>query len=118
MPTSTRTAAPPPLAPEPAWDIARLFPGHGQWDEGDYLTLNRNTNHLVELSDGHVEVLEMPTRPHQRTVLHLYEELSGFAEAKDAGDAIVAPYPVRLVGGEVPGTGRGLCARRERRTVG
>jgi hypothetical protein len=34
--------------PEPAWDIARLFPAQGEWSEEDYLELD--TNRLVEFS--------------------------------------------------------------------
>ena len=47
---------------EPAWQIATLFPNQGVWDEGDYLALT--TNHLVEFSDGYIEVLPMPTMSH------------------------------------------------------
>src|SRR6202035_3616534 len=80
----------------PAWDVARLYPAQGYWDEGDYLDLNRQTNHLVEFSDGKVEVLEMPTRSHQRIVLYLYGLLNAFVVAGELGEVIVAPYPVKL----------------------
>ena len=53
--------------PEPAWDIARLFPPQGQWSEEDYFALD--TNRLVELSDGFIEVLPMPTMVHQLIVV-------------------------------------------------
>ena len=55
----------PPKVSEPAWGIARLFPAQGNWSEGDYLSLTDNTRHLVELVDGRVEVLSMPTQLHQ-----------------------------------------------------
>jgi len=32
--------------PEPAWDVARLFPHQGAWSEQEYLELNGNR--LVE----------------------------------------------------------------------
>jgi Uma2 family endonuclease len=38
-------------------DVAKLFPPKGQWSEQEYLALD--TNRLVELSDGSIEVLEM-----------------------------------------------------------
>src|SRR5437016_1271126 len=44
--------------PEPAWDIARLFPAQGHWSEDEYLALNGN--HLVEFSDGRIAVLPLP----------------------------------------------------------
>ena len=93
------TLTTPPSAPnrrEPAWEIARLFPNQGEWTEGDYLTLNRWTNRPVELADGQVEVLEMPTRTHQRLVLRVRDEFRSFCEPRGLGEALVAPYPVRL----------------------
>lgn len=48
---------------EPAWEFARLFPAQGQWDEEDYFAIA--TNQLVEFSNGHLEVLEMPSIAHQ-----------------------------------------------------
>jgi Uma2 family endonuclease len=84
------------VQPRPAWDVARLFPNQGHWTEGDYLVLNRNTNHFVELVEGEVEVLEMPTRSHQRTVLYLRDRLRDFTEPRTLGEVVIAPYPVRL----------------------
>ena len=51
---------------EPAWQIARLFPAQGAWTVEEYLALTNDTNHLVEFSQGYVEVLPMPTRRHQK----------------------------------------------------
>ncbi|MFN3333532.1 MAG: Uma2 family endonuclease, partial [Caldilinea sp.] len=48
---------------EPAWEVALLFPAQGAWSEEDYLYLD--TNHLVEFSDGKIEVLPMPSDKHQ-----------------------------------------------------
>jgi Uma2 family endonuclease len=89
-------AALPPRTPGPVWDVAKLFPDQGQWDEGDYLELNRSTNHLIEFDNGTVEVLEMPTRSHRRIVLYLDDGLNQFAGEKGLGEVLVAPYPVRL----------------------
>ncbi len=78
---------------EPTWDIATLFPNQGQWSEGDYLCLD--TNHLVELSDGCVEVLPMPTTAHQLIVLYLYRLLYAFT-SPDLGLVLTSPLRVRL----------------------
>lgn len=91
----TRTALS-PKSPGPVWDVAKLFPDQGHWDEGDYLELNRSTNHLIEFDNGTVEVLKMPTRSHQRIVLYLYDGLNQFVGARKLGEVLVAPYPVRL----------------------
>ncbi len=86
----------PPKDPGPAWEVATLFPDQGRWSEGDYLDLNRRTNRLVELTDGHVEVLEMPTKSHQRMILFLYHALVAFTTTRHLGEVLVAPYPVRI----------------------
>lgn len=83
-------------ATEPAWAVATLFPNQGHWGEGDYFSLSRSSNRLVELADGHVQVLIMPTKSHQRLVLHLYNLLLAFVEPTRLGEVLVAPYPVRL----------------------
>jgi Uma2 family endonuclease len=83
---------------EPPWDIALLFPLQGNWSEGDYLELS--TNHFVELSGGCIEVLPMPTKPHQRIVQFLFLILHEFISARGLGEAFVAPLPVRLWPGQ------------------
>jgi Uma2 family endonuclease len=95
---SLATSAP-PADRGPAWEIATLFPDQGQWSEWDYLYLNRLTNRYVEFSDGYVEVLPMPTKSHQRTVSYLHRVLEQFAESKKLGEAVIAPYPVKLRSG-------------------
>src|SRR5438876_8463177 len=65
---------------EPAWEIAYLFPRQGDWTEDDYLGLDAINSGfpLVELSNGRVEVLPMPTQPHQLIMLFVYELLKAF----------------------------------------
>src|SRR5260370_36405685 len=63
---------------EPAWEIARFFPSQGEWAEDGYFALDTG-NRLVELSDGFLEVLPMPTMTHQWIVFFLMEQLKAFA---------------------------------------
>ncbi len=86
----------PPDAPEPAWEIARLFPAQGHWSEGSFLSFTESLNQLVELVEGRVEVLEMPTKSHQKIVHHLLNLLLMFLRPSNLGDAVSAPYRVRL----------------------
>src|SRR5262249_18356277 len=80
---------------EPAWEVAFLFPCQGEWTEADYLALN--TNHLVELSEGRLEVLlPVPTIFHQFIVKHLFSLLDAFVLAHASGMVLFAPLPVRL----------------------
>jgi Uma2 family endonuclease len=87
-----------PGKPEPAWDIARLFPPQGHWSEGSYLSFTESLNQLVELVDGRVEVLETPTKSHQKIVHYLLNLFLTFLTTNRAGDAVGAPYRVRLRG--------------------
>ena len=81
-------------AGEPTWGIASLFPNQGHWAEGEYLDLN--TNHLIEFSQGVIEVLAMPSYGHQLTVAYLYKTLSAFLLNNELGEAIFAPLKVKL----------------------
>lgn len=81
---------------EPAWDIARLFPPQGSWSEGSYLSFTESLNQLVELVSGRVEVLDMPTKSHQKVVQYLLNLLLAYLSNNRLGDAISAPYRIRL----------------------
>lgn len=79
---------------EPPWEIALLYPLQGSWTESEYLQLG--TNHLVEFSDGCIEVLPMPTKLHQRIVRFLSFLIHQFVSARGLGEVLFAPLPVRL----------------------
>lgn len=79
---------------EPEWQVARLFPPRGEWTEEDYLALPSNRG--VELSDGCLEFLPMPSELHQLIVGFLYRTLYAFADTHDLGLVLVSGIPVRL----------------------
>lgn len=78
----------------PVWQLAKLFPPQGSWTESEYLNLD--AQRLVEFDHGCVEVLEMPTKEHQRLVQAIYRLLFAFIESKGLGEVFIAPLPVRL----------------------
>jgi Uma2 family endonuclease len=80
--------------PEPAWDVAQLFPPQGSWSEEEYLALDGNR--IVEFSDGYIEVPPMPTTSHQMMVAFLYGLLLSFVTRRKLGTALFAALPVRL----------------------
>jgi len=82
------------LRGSPTWEIAHLFPNQGAWTDDEYLALN--SNHLIEFSDGVLEVLPMPTEQHQVVVAFLYEMLQAFVVARNLGKVLFAPLRVRL----------------------
>jgi Uma2 family endonuclease len=87
-----------PLEGEPTWDIAYLFPAQGTWTESDYLSLD--TIHdgwpLVELSNGRLEVLPMPTQTHQLIAAFLFEVLKAFTQVHAPGMVLFSGMRIRL----------------------
>jgi Uma2 family endonuclease len=86
--------------PCPTWEIASLYPAQGQWSSQEYLELAGSTNHLIELSEGRLEVLPMPTDLHQRIVAFLYRALFAFAASNQLGQVRFSALPVRLWDGK------------------
>jgi Uma2 family endonuclease len=72
-----------------------LLPLQGLWTVAQYLTLTNQTNHLIEFSDGDIEVLPMPTRRHQVILLLLYELFKAVLQAR-GGKILVAPLRMQV----------------------
>lgn len=79
---------------EPTWEIAHLYPTQGNWTEAEYLALD--TNHLIELSDGYLKLLPMPTVLHQLVVDFLHDRLKAYLQKHEGGTVLFAPLPVKL----------------------
>jgi Uma2 family endonuclease len=72
-----------------------MRPLQGLWSEEQYLTLTDHTRHLIEFTDGMIEVLPMPTDKHQVLVLFLYDLLRAFL-AQLGGKVLVAPLRLQV----------------------
>lgn len=79
---------------EPAWAIATLFPGQGDWSDEEYLAFSTERP-LVELHDRAVEVLPMPTDGHQRMLDALFLLIAAYARSVE-GRARTAGIRVRI----------------------
>jgi Uma2 family endonuclease len=90
------TSIPQSQTGDPAWEIAFLFPPQGRWTEFDYLALDRGGGKLVELVDGRLEVLPMPTYLHQKLVAYLFSHLNEIVQRHRLGEVVFAPMPVHL----------------------
>jgi Uma2 family endonuclease len=86
---------------EPAWEVATLFPPQSQWTIDDYLDLDARTNHLIEFSNGNIEVLPMPSLHHQRITRALFHFLFLFVQAHRLGEVFFSPTKVLLWPGKV-----------------
>ena len=80
--------------------LLELFPQPGEWTEADYFPLS-DRGRLVELSDGQVEVLPVPTDFHQLILLRLASALYAFVALHKLGQIRFAPLPVRLWEGKI-----------------
>lgn len=84
----------------PTWELAHLYPRQGHWTEGEYLQLD--TNRMIELSNGCLEFLPMPSVLHQLILEFLHEQLkASLRRTNRPGRALFAPCAVRLWDGEL-----------------
>ena len=70
-------------------------PRQGQWTQDAYLRLTERSNRLIELTDGYIEELPVPTDEHQSLVACLYEAFSAFVRER-GGKALFAPLRLRV----------------------
>jgi Uma2 family endonuclease len=82
---------------EPTWDILPLYPAQGDWTEHDYLSFidSLDTHRLIELVDGRIEVVPVPTEEHQSIVLFLLEALRAFVKPRTLGKVLFSGLRVR-----------------------
>jgi Uma2 family endonuclease len=72
-----------------------LEPLQGLWTAAQYLALTNQTNHLIEFTDGVIEVLPMPTDTHQRILAYLYRRFFAVVEVLK-GVVLFAPLRVQV----------------------
>ena len=67
----------------------------GFWTEAQYLALTNRSNRLLEFTDGHIEVLPIPTRQHQAISRFLFLALYFFVRGI-GGNVFYAPLRLHL----------------------
>jgi Uma2 family endonuclease len=67
----------------------------GLWSDEQYLRLTQQTNRLLELTDGVIEVLPMPTRKHQAISRFLFLALLAFLQPR-GGTVFYAPLRLQI----------------------
>ena len=75
-----------------------ILPRPGEWNEHDYLWASSSSNRLIELVDGHLEIVPMPTEHHQSIITLLFFRLYALMEAR-GGKVFFAPLRLRLWNG-------------------
>jgi Uma2 family endonuclease len=72
-----------------------ILPAQGEWSEEEYLVLTDHRVRLVEYTDGHVEVLPVPTPDHQRILKYLFVAFLQFFDVR-GGEVLFAPLRVQI----------------------
>jgi Uma2 family endonuclease len=75
--------------------ILDLYPRQGEWTEEEYLDLTDHTNHLIEFTDGYIEVLPLPTDHHQAILAYLFELFLTYLRPR-GGKILFSPLRVRI----------------------
>lgn len=78
--------------------LATLLPPQGTWTGDDFLWLTRGGARRIELSDGWIEELPMPTERHQRLLGFLYRLLYAWL-APENGIVVFSALPMRVAEG-------------------
>lgn len=96
------TAATPPAArtsQEALNELLRdVLPPQGAWNEAAYLWLTDQSNRLIEITDGRIEELPMPTSTHQAVLLFLYDLFRAYLKPR-GGVVMVAALRMRIRAG-------------------
>jgi Uma2 family endonuclease len=75
--------------------LEEILPRQGHWSEEEYLVLTGQRNHLVEFTDGYIEVLPMPTDKHQAILEFLLLAFRSFIQPR-GGRVRFAPLRLQI----------------------
>ena len=75
--------------------VAELSSLQGCWTEALYLKLTDRCNRLIEFTDGHLDILPMPTTQHQAVLKSLFLAFHAFVGAR-GGAVFFAPLRLRI----------------------
>ena len=78
--------------------LLEIVPRQGEWNERDYLWASSISNRLVELVDGHLEIVPMSTQHHQAIIRFLFFRLY-MLMGTVGGEVVFAPLRLRLWNG-------------------
>lgn len=98
-------------------EIAELWPPQGDWTEADYLRLPES-NRLVELSEGEIEIMPPPSFAHQRALDNIYYALKTYVHEHQLGETAFAPIAVRLWPGKIREPDAVLYLNEHRERIG
>jgi Uma2 family endonuclease len=75
--------------------LEEILPRQGAWSDEEYLVLTDQRSHLVEFTDGFLEVLPIPTEQHQMLLKFLFLAFFHYFEPR-GGNVLFAPLSLRI----------------------
>lgn len=84
----------PPRTGDPAWVVARFYPAQGDWTEADFARLPDNRG--LELVDGVIEELPMPSLAHQRILLWVFDLIRQHIHGRIGAEVFFSGYPALI----------------------
>ena len=89
-----------PTSPDDLHALLRaVLPPQGAWSDEEYLWLTDRCNRLVELTDGHVQELPLPTFTHQAILAFLYRLFHEYLDPR-GGVVMFAALRMRIRAGK------------------
>lgn len=85
-----------PFQGDYAWELATYFPQQGTWSENRYLDLTDDIEGRVELTDGRLEFLPMPTEIHEAMIQFLFMALYQFVNDRKLGKVYTNGIRLRI----------------------
>ncbi len=82
-------------------ELAYEFLSQSNWSEEAYLTFSEAFNRPIELSEGRLLILPMPTLEHQRIAGFIYLAFVRWLAETGKGEALFASHPIRLWPGKL-----------------
>jgi Uma2 family endonuclease len=93
-------SSPQPIAPwfeaQTEKDVIYDFFREEFWSDEAYLVFANNFNRQIELSNGKVYVLPMPSLSHQRILRRFVERANAWLAQTKSGECLFASHPIRL----------------------
>ncbi|HEY2760612.1 MAG TPA: Uma2 family endonuclease, partial [Pirellulales bacterium] len=90
-----------PQEPEYAWEVATLFPAQGQWSEAEYLDLTDESKRRIELAQGRLEFLPMPTEIHEALLQFLFFTVHSYVNSRNLGKVYWNGIRLRIRPGQI-----------------
>jgi Uma2 family endonuclease len=98
-PSASQAEGRPSRRGEPTWEVAAYFPRQGRWTEHEYFALPDTRQ--VELRNGCLEFLPLPTRMHQLLARYVFLLLHHYVERHRLGETHFTGLNVRLEPDEI-----------------